>query len=81
MFTGSSLPSVVNHDGNHGTAPDPLVRSAGALPRGVGWCMLFGIVPCCLGHRLLGFLNGLMFLHLLLVLRILLIGHTLGLLV
>ena len=24
---------VVNHDGNHGTAPDPMVWSAGALPK------------------------------------------------
>ena len=38
---------------------------------------LAGVVPCCLDHRLFGFLNGLVFLHLLLALKMLLIGHTL----
>ena len=46
--------AVVNHDGRDGTAPDPLVWSAGALPRGVGWFMRFGTRLFCLGHLVFG---------------------------
>ena len=49
----------------------PLVPSL----RGVGWFMRFGTGHCCLGHLPFGNLNGLMCLYLLLVLRILPIGH------
>ena len=65
---------MVNHDDRDGTASDPLVWSAGALPRGVGWFMRFGTVLFCPGHLVFGIRNGFIFLHLPSVLRILLIG-------
>ena len=66
--------AVVNHDGRDGTAPDPLVWSAGALPRGVGWFMRFGTRLLCLGHLVFGIWNGFKFLLLPSVLRVLLFG-------
>ena len=48
------------------------------FPKGIGWYMLLGIMPCCLELRLLGLLGGSKFLHLLSVLRMLLISHTLS---
>ena len=72
--------AVVNHDGWCGTAPDPMVWSAGASPRGTGWFMQFGTWHFCPGHLVFGIQDGLLFLHLLSVLRTLLIGNT-GLLV
>ena len=65
--------AVVNHDGRDGTAPGPLVWSAGA-PRGVVWFMRFGTGHFCPGHLVLGIQNGLLCLLLLSVLRTLLIG-------
>ena len=41
-------------------------------PRGVGWFMRFGTGLFCLGHLVFGIRNGLMFLHLLSVVRTLL---------
>ena len=69
---------MVNHDGRDGTAPDPLVWSAGALPRGVGWFMRFGTRHFCLGLLVFGIRNGFKFPLLPSVLRILLIRpiHT-----
>ena len=73
--------AVVNHDGSDGTAPDPLVWSAGALPvlslKGVDWFMLLGILPCCLVLLLFGLLGGSIVQRLLLVLKMLLISPTL----
>ena len=42
--------AVVNHDGNDGTAPDPLVWSAVPSLRGVGWFMRFVTGLCCRDH-------------------------------
>ena len=64
--------AVVNHDGRDGTAPDPLVWSAGALPKRRSWFMRFGIGLSCLGRLVFGFRNGFKFLLLPFVLRILL---------
>ena len=50
--------TVFNHDGNDGTAPDPLVWSSGTHPRGVGWFMWFVTGPCCPDHLLSGILSG-----------------------
>ena len=52
--------AVVDHDGSNGTAPHPLIWSAGALPRGVSWFTRFAIGHFCLGLLLFGNLNGLM---------------------
>ena len=57
--------TVVNHDGLGGTAPNPLVWSAG------------GTGPFCLDHLVFGVLSGFRFQLLLSVLRILLFGLTL----
>ena len=43
-------------------------------PRGVGWFMLCVTLLCCQGHVVSGIRNGLMYLHLLSVMRTLLIG-------
>ena len=70
--------TVVNHDGHSGTAPDPLVWSAGILHKrrrlvhAVRDRAFF-----CLGHLVFGILSGFRFQLLLSVLRILLFGLTL----
>ena len=69
--------AVVNHDGGDGTAPDPLIWSAGLFPRDVGWFMRFVTEPCYLGFLLFGGLTGLVCLFLLLVLMMLLVGPIL----
>ena len=61
--------AVVNHVLQYGL----LVPS----PRGVGWFVRIGTGHFCPGHLVLGIRNGLMFLHLLSVLRTLLIGPIL----
>ena len=69
--------ALVNHDGRDGTAPDPLVWSAGALPkrrRLVHAVRDWAFLP---GRLVFGIRNGLMFLLLLSVLKTLLIGPTL----
>ena len=68
--------AVVNHDGRDGTAPDPLVWSAGALPKRGVWFMRFGTGPFCPGHLAFGIRNGFVLLHVLSVLRTLLVGPT-----
>ena len=62
IFVGSSLPFpgavFFNHDGNDGTAPDPMVWSGGALsPRGDGSVHAARDRPCCLNHPLFGVLG------------------------
>ena len=52
--------AVVNHGAGDGTAPDPLVWSAGASPGGVGWFTRFGTGHSCPGHLVFGARNGLM---------------------
>ena len=69
--------AVVNHDGRDGTAPDPMVRSAGALPKGARWFMRFGIGHSCLDHLVFGTWSGLMCLLLLFVLRTFVFGPAL----
>ena len=66
--------AMVNHDDRDGTAPDPLVWSAGTLlkRRGVGWLTRFATGLFCLGRLVFGIRNGLEFLLLPSVLRILL---------
>ena len=70
--------AVVNHDGRDGTAPDPLVWSAGALPNrrrivhAVRDRAFF-----CLGRLVFGIRNGSVFLLLPSVLRTLLFGPIL----
>ena len=71
FFTAISR-AVVNHDDCEGTAPDPLVRSAGALPK--KHRLLHAVRDLAL---LFGSLNGVMCLHPPSVLMILLIGPTL----
>ena len=66
--------AVVNHDGGSGTAPDPLVWSAGAVTKRRRLFMRFGTVLFCPGHLVFGMLNGLLFLLLLSVLMTLHIG-------
>ena len=66
--------AVVNHDGGSGTAPDPLVWSAGALPKRRRLVHAVRDRAFCLGHLVFGTLSVLIFLHLLSVLRILLFG-------
>ena len=66
--------AVVNHDDRDGTAPDPLVWSAGALPKRRRLVHAVRDRGFCLGRLVFGIRNGLMFLHLPSVLRILLIG-------
>ena len=69
--------TVVNHDGFDGTALDPLVWSAGSLPKGGGSFMLFVTLLWLLVLRLSGLVSGLLVLVLLLVLMISLSGLTL----
>ena len=69
--------AVVNHDDRDGTAPDPLVWSAGALPkrrRLVHAVRDRAFLPWPLG---IWYRNGFVFLHLPFVLRIFLIGPIL----
>ena len=66
--------AVVNHGGRDGTSPDPLVWSAGTLPKRRRWFMRFKTGPFCLGHLVFGIRNGCVFLHLPFVLRVFLIG-------
>ena len=66
--------AVVNHDGREGTAPDPLVWSAGALPKRRSWFMRFETGHSCLDLWHLAFGMVSKFLHLLSVLRTLLVG-------
>ena len=54
--------AVVNHDDCEFTAPDPLVWSAGALPRGAGLSMLCATTLCCLTQLFFGPLIGSVFL-------------------
>ena len=74
--------TVVNHDGNDGTAPGSWVWSAGAVPKRRRLVMQFVTRPCCLGLLPFGDLAGSVCLLLLSVLMTLLIGLILpGLLV
>ena len=73
-FFISNSRAVVNHDGRMVLL---LILQYGLLvlsPRGVGWFMRFGTVLFCLGRLVIGIRNGLIFLQLLSVLRILHIG-------
>ena len=69
--------AVVNHDGGIGTAPDPLVWSAGARPKRRRPLCAVRIVLFCQGRLDSGTPTGLLFFFLVSVLRILLIGPTL----
>ena len=69
--------AVVNHDGLGGTALDPMVWSAGPMPKRGGLFMLFVILLCFLGLLLSGLVSGLLVLLSLLVLMMLLSGLTL----
>ena len=69
--------AVVSHDGNDGTAPDPLVWSAGALPKRRRLVHAVRDRPCCLGLLLFGNLAGSVCLLLLSVLISLLVGPIL----
>ena len=60
--------AVVNHDGREGTAPDPLVWSAGARPK------RRRLVHAVRNHLVFGMGVGSIFLHLLSLLMILLVG-------
>ena len=75
--------AAVNHDGRGGTAPDPLVWSAGVPSQEASsGSRSSGSGISAWGSCYLGNLSGLLCLHLLLVLRILPIGpYTAGLLV
>ena len=65
----------VNHDGRDGTAPDPLVWSAGgAHPKRRRLVHAVRDQAFCLDHLVFGILDGVILLHLPSVLRILLIG-------
>ena len=67
---------MVNHDGRDGTAPDPLVWSAGAHPKKRR--LVHAVTALfCPGHLVLGIRSGLMFLLLPSALRTLLFGPTL----
>ena len=66
--------AVVNHEGRDGTAPDPLVWSACALPKRRRLVHAVRDRFFCLGHLVFGFRNGFEFLLLPFVLRILLFG-------
>ena len=57
-----------------GTAPDPLVWSAGAHPKRRRLVHAVRDRAFCLGHLVFGIRSGLLFLHLLSVLMMLLIG-------
>ena len=65
---------VVNHDGRDGTAPDPMVWSAGAHPKRRRVVHAVRDRAFYLGHLVFGIRKGFMFLHLLSVLRTLLVG-------
>ena len=69
--------AVVNHDGRDGTAPVPLVWSAGALPKRRRLVHAVRDPAFCLGHLVFGIRNGLLCLQLPSVLMTLLIGPTL----
>ena len=72
------MSAVVNHDGLGGTAPDPLVWSAGA-PR-KRRRLVFAIRDrafFCLDHLVFGILSGVKFLLLLFLMLILIFGLTL----
>ena len=58
----SGVCSVVNHDGRDGTAPDPLVWSAGALPKRRRLVHAVRDRAFCLGRLVFGFRNGFKFL-------------------
>ena len=74
--------AVVNHDGRGGTAPDPLVWSAGAHPQRRRLVHEVRNRLFCLGRLVFGALSGFRFQLLLSALRILLFGlKKLGLLV
>ena len=67
---------MVNRDGRDGTAPDPLAWSAGALSKRRR--LVHAVRDRAFLHGplgILGFLSGLVCLHLLSVLRTLLFGH------
>ena len=68
---------MVNHDGRGGTAPDPLVWSAGAHPKRRRLVHALRDLFFCLGRLVFGIRSGLMFLLLLFVLKTLLIGPIL----
>ena len=76
FFIAISL-TVVNHDGLGGTAPDPLVWSAGALNKRRRQVLRFGTGPFCLGFLAFGILSGFSFQLLSFVLRMLLFGLAL----
>ena len=69
--------AVVNHDGRDGTAPDPMVWAAGALPKRSPLVHAVRDRHFCPGHLVFGIQNGLLCLLLLPVLRMLLSGPTL----
>ena len=66
--------AVVNHHGRDGTAPDPLVWSAGALPERRRLVHAVRDRAFCPGHLVFGTRNSFNFLHLLFALRTLLLG-------
>ena len=77
IFIGCSLlfsRAVVNHDGRDGTAPDPLVWSAGALPKRRRLVHAVRDRAFLPGDLVFGIRNGFKFLLLPSVLRILLFG-------
>ena len=68
---------VVNHDDGEVTAPDPLVWSAGALPKSVGLVGRCVVMPCCLVLHLFGHRTGSIFFLLQLLLGMWERGRTL----
>ena len=57
-FLHCHLPAVVNDDGSAGTAPRPLVCSAGGLPKRHRVVHAVRDAACCLGLHLFGNLVG-----------------------